>query len=89
MIVNLFESNLTITKVIDDLVNKSSYMTKPKYIIMNGKTFYDIKPSKDIQLNIDNYYSNEEVEKEEIYATVRGIPIAICEKLKNGEIDII
>lgn len=79
--------NITETKINYNILNKSideyrfhHFGNFPNYLIMNRKTMYlleqDLNPDKIIIMHRE-------------YQEYHGVPISICEKLKDGEVDVI
>lgn len=69
--------------IIDKSMNVYSYQNegkKPQYIIINQNTLDKIKK---YDCNEPEFYFKEN------YPTYHGIPIAICNKLEDGDIDIV
>lgn len=87
MRVNILE-NISFKKI-DDAIDEYNYETSemPKYIIMNEETFQAIK--RDISHGHTEYSLATFVSKDYNYAQYYGCPIAICRKLKYGEIEIV
>ena len=66
-------------KILDNIIEK--IVENPKYIIMNSNTLY--KMWKDMT-------PTESWNKKGVsYTIYHGIPVAICEKLEDGEIEIV
>lgn len=67
-----------------DKYKKEHNFQCPKYLIMNDITLYELQLDSAIELDCYGTCNNERG-----YKTFRGIPVAICNKLKYGEIDFI
>jgi hypothetical protein len=85
------KSNIAIKKVdinlLDDLL-KAFYIRnkcKPKYILMNTYTFYELKNS----IKIEYYNTYAHLCKDRTYYEYEGIPISICQKLEDGEVELL
>lgn len=87
--INIAERKVDFNKLLSE-INKTKY----NYIIMNNETLNDLSNTAEdwfTKLETSNYIT---IVKKEIlitptYASVWGIPIATCEKLKYGEVDLI
>ncbi len=85
------KSNIAIKKVdinlLDDLL-KAFYIRnecKPKYILMNTYTFYELRSS----IKIDFFDTCTQLCKDRAYYEYEGIPISICQKLEDGEVELL
>ena len=74
-------------KILDKALEDYNYETSqiPKYIIMNKKTFDDLKtvPGKKYMLDIKDYYGIDGCWYYDSF------PIAFCDKLAYGEVEIV
>ena len=66
---------------LDILDSALQRINDPHYIVMNSHTNYLMWQAPAL---LENWN-----EKGSSYSTYKGIPISICEKLKDGEVDII
>lgn len=87
--INIAEKRVNLDKLLSEI-----RATKCNYIIMNNETLSDLDEKVDdwfTKLETSNYVTV--VKKQLIitptYASIWGIPIAICEKLKYGEVDLV
>ena len=77
-------------KIIETIVNLTEldciirYQRDAKYLIMNEKTFKIL-----LKETISPEYRRTNDGTDYFYGSYKGIPIAICEKLEFGDIDII
>lgn len=87
--INIAEKNVNLDKLLSEIRTM-----KCNYIIMNNETLNDLDEKADdwfTKLETSNYVT---VVKKQLmitptYASICGIPIAVCEKLKYGEVDLI
>ena len=92
------KSNIAIKKIdinlLDDLL-KAFYVRnecKPKYILMNFYTFYELKNSTYELKNstkIEYFNTYAQLYKDRAYYEYEGIPISICQKLEDGEVELL
>ena len=87
--INIAEKNVNLDKLISEIRTM-----KCNYIIMNNETLNDLDEKADdwfTKLETSNYVTV--VKKQLIitptYASICDIPIAVCEKLKYGEVELI
>ena len=89
---NIAEKNVNLDKLLSEIRT-----TKCNYIIMNSETLNDLDEKTDdlfTKLETSNYVT---IIKKQLmitptyvsYASIWGIPIAVCEKLKYGEVDLV
>ena len=87
--INIAEKNVNLDKLLSEIRTM-----KCNYIIMNNETLNDLDEKADdwfTKLETSNYIT---VVKKQLmitptYASIDGIPIAVCEKLKYGEVDLV
>ena len=82
--INIAEKRVNLDKLLSEI-----RATKCNYIIMNNETLSDLDEKVDdwfTKIETSNYVT---VVKTPTYASIWGIPIAICEKLKYGEVDLV
>lgn len=61
---------------------------KINYIVMNGKTFEEIRNSEEGSDRLDLARNSEGIDYC-VYNYIGRLPIAFCEKLNYGEVDLI
>ena len=83
--INIAEKKVNLDKLLSGIRTM-----KCNYIIMNNETLNDLDEKVDdwfTKIETSNYVTV--VETTSTYASIWGIPIAICEKLKYGEVDLV
>lgn len=85
--INIAERKINIDKLLSEIRT-----TKCNYIIMNKETLCDLDDAFDdwlTKIETSNYVTIKKVNIQKSYASIWGIPIAICEKLSHGEVEIV
>jgi hypothetical protein len=82
MKINILRTEIDLDRLRMEMALKAEQTGQfPSYIIMNNETFLGIKNS---DLSIHRLFSTKPN-----YPSFYGCPIALCDKLKFGEVDII
>ena len=84
--INISQRKLDFDKLLSEIRN-----TKCKYIIMNTETLNELDNIVDDVFTKMQEFSNGTIRKVTFpsYPCIWNIPIAICEKLKYGEVDLV
>jgi len=72
-----------------DILNKSD-LDNIQYIVMNEHTLHTLEAEIEISYaHISNLFNRQVKEAGQYFRTIYGIPVAVCNRLKFGEVDIV
>lgn len=85
MIFNCYNTTIDFDEIYKQIsLYEKEYYEKPRYIIVNWKTRDRMKMERVIENNL--FAKNSEAN---YFEALFGIPIAVCNKLSDGEVELI